>query len=171
MTRDRYDDRPPVLVVLPREARVAGAGDLPRVRRGHVGVLVPRRHSCRLSARCDQVVIGRVSHCAPLAMAARPASAGGGPANVHSTWPSEVRCLTSCGCPAGSSRTAAWPQAPAQTKLGRWYSPQRAVRGTGGAPACDTNVNGSRKLISCRRALVSIQLPSTTNQGSKSLPS
>src|SRR5277367_6728135 len=32
------------LVVLPREARVAGAGDLPRVRRGHVGVLVPRGH-------------------------------------------------------------------------------------------------------------------------------
>src|SRR5882757_8792026 len=32
------------LVVLPREARVAGAGDLPRVRRGHFRVLVPRGH-------------------------------------------------------------------------------------------------------------------------------
>ncbi len=32
------------VVVLPREARVAGAGDLPRVGRGHVRVLVPRGH-------------------------------------------------------------------------------------------------------------------------------
>src|SRR5271167_4353250 len=37
------------LVVLPREARVAGAGDLPRVRRGHVRVLVPRGHQTAAS--------------------------------------------------------------------------------------------------------------------------
>src|SRR4051812_11277529 len=35
------------LVVLPREARVASAGDFPRVRRRHVRVLVPRGHELR----------------------------------------------------------------------------------------------------------------------------
>src|SRR5271154_4136969 len=52
------------LVVLPRKACVAGAGDLPRVRRGHVRVLVPRGHELPPLCPCDQVVIRRVSHCA-----------------------------------------------------------------------------------------------------------